>query len=118
MNAQPHNETALVAPRERRAAKRSELRLRADVTLPGDLTLEAHTIDISLSGLSCRVPYALESGQTCTVELDLKRFGSGRVEVQTIVRGCRAIPDGKYQAGLEYVNVPDNVTELLRSLLR
>ena len=58
---------APIVPKERRRAKRSALRMRANVTLPGDLTLEAHTIDISLSGLSCRAPYALDAGQSCTV---------------------------------------------------
>ncbi len=94
------------------------MRMRADVTLPGDLTLEAHTIDISLGGLSCRVPYALEMGQSCTVELDLKKFGSGRVEMQTIVRSCRQNPDGRFEAGLEFLNTPQNIVELLRTLLR
>ena len=91
--------------------------MRADVTLPGDLTLEAHTIDISLSGLSCRAPYALDTGQACVVELDLKKFGSGRVEMQTIVRSCRPNSDGKFEAGLEFVNTPENIKEILRSFL-
>ena len=91
--------------------------MRADVTLPGDITLEAHTIDVSLSGLSCRVPYSLEQGQPCTVELDLKKFGSGRVELQMVVRNCRPNPEGKFQAGLEFVNAPENIMEVLRSFL-
>jgi hypothetical protein len=107
----------MTAPKERRRTKRSALRMRADVTLPGDLTLEAHTIDISLSGLSCRVPYELDSGQSCTIELDFKRFGGGRVEVQTIVRSCRQNSDGKFEAGLEFLNTPENIVVILRTLL-
>jgi len=91
--------------------------MRANVTLPGDLTLEAHTIDISLNGLSCRVPYALETGQSCTIELDLKRYGGGVVELQTIVRSCRPNPEGKYQAGLEFINTPASIMEVLRTIL-
>lgn len=105
-------------PKERRRAKRSALRMRANVTLPGDLTLEAHTVDISLNGLSCRVPYALEPGHTCVIELDLKRFDSGQVELQATVRNCRETPEGKFLAGLEFLAIPDNIQEVLRSLLR
>jgi hypothetical protein len=92
--------------------------MRANVTLPGDLTLEAHTIDISLNGLSCRVPYALDTGQSCTIELDLKKFGSSYVELQTVVRSCRPVPDGKFEAGLEFLNTPENIMEILQTLLR
>lgn len=91
--------------------------MRANVTLPGDLTLEAHTIDMSLQGLSCRVPYVLETGQLCTIELDLKRHGGSWVELQTIVRSCRPNADGKYQAGLEFINPPAHIMEVLRTLL-
>jgi len=117
VNIQDNHSTGPSAHKERRRAKRSELRLRANVTLPGDLTLESHTIDISLSGLGCRVPYALELGQVCTIEFDLKKFGIDVLELQTIVRSCREAPDGRYQAGLEFLNPPENVTEILRTIL-
>ena len=92
--------------------------MRANVTFPGDLTLEAHIIDISLNGLRCRVPYALEPGQTCTVELNLKRFDSGHVEMRTVVRNCEEAPEGRFQAGLEFLDTPDDIMEVLRTLLR
>lgn len=91
--------------------------MRANVTLPGDLTLEAHTVDISLNGLSCRVPYALEPGQVCVIELDLKRFDSGQVELQAAVRNCRESTEGKFLAGLEFLAIPNGVQEILRTLL-
>jgi hypothetical protein len=103
---------------ERRRAKRSALRMRANMTLPGDLTIESHTIDISLTGLSCRVPYMLEAGQFCSVELDLKKFGGDTVELRTTVRHCGESPDGRIQAGLEFVNPPQDVMKLLRAHLR
>jgi hypothetical protein len=118
VNIQPHSSKTPTVPKERRRARRTALSLRADVTLPGDLTLEAHTIDISSTGLSCRVPYVLDNGQSCTVELDLTKFGSGRVEIQTVVRACRQNNEGKLEAGLEFVNAPEYVSELLRTLVR
>jgi hypothetical protein len=117
VNIQDNRSTGSSAPKERRRAKRADLRMRANVTLPGDLTLESHTIDISLNGLGCRVPYALELGQSCTIELDLKKFGLDLLELQTVVRSCRQNSDGKYQAGLEFLDPPETITAMLRSLL-
>jgi len=91
--------------------------MRANVTLPGDLTIEAHTIDISLHGVGCGVPYELRAGQLCAIELDLKENGGGQVELQTIVRSCRQTADGRFEAGLEFVNVPDPIMETLRAIL-
>jgi hypothetical protein len=108
VNAYQHSSKGPLAPKERRRAKRSALRMRANVTLP----------DISLNGLSCRVPYALDTGQSCTIELDLKKFGSSYVELQTVVRSCRPVPDGKFEAGLEFLNTPENIMEILQTLLR
>ncbi len=109
---------AVSGAKERRRAKRSVLRLRANVTLPGDLTIESHTIDISLTGLSFDVPYELQIAQRCLVEVDLRRFGGRQFEVVASVRSCRAKPAGKFHAGLEFSEPPAEFSATLAKVLR
>jgi hypothetical protein len=104
-------------PKERRRAKRAMLRVRADVTLPGDLTIESHTMDISTTGLSFDVPYELQVAERCVVEFDLKKMGGRRFELVAIVRNCRADPQGKFHAGLEFQAPPAELSATLEKVL-
>ena len=105
------------APRERRRAKRAMLRLRADITLPGDLTIESHTMDISANGLSFDVPYELQAAQRCVVDVDLKKMGGRRFEVVAIVRNCRLSEKGQFHAGLEFQTPPADFSAVLERVL-
>jgi c-di-GMP-binding flagellar brake protein YcgR len=96
----------VISRKERRRAERAEVHLKANVTLPGDLTLESHTIDISSTGVSCHVPYALEVRQSCLLEIDLKKFRAGRFEISAVVRSCQPAENGKHKVGLEFQNAP------------
>lgn len=104
-------------PPERRNVQRAAIRLEADITLPGDLTIVSHTLDISASGISLEVPYMLESGQRCTIELDLSPFNGPKwVELIAEVRNC--VPDGEdqFRAGMQFVDLPPEVAAVIAAI--
>lgn len=99
---------------ERRAARRTNLHLKADVTLPGDLTIVGHTLDISSGGLSLEVPYRLELGQRCEIELNLSKMGGPRwVQLTGEVRRCVDVDEGRFMAGLQFVDIDPALAEML-----
>jgi c-di-GMP-binding flagellar brake protein YcgR len=102
------------AKSNRRIAQRAHLHVKADVTLPGDLTIVGHTLDISAGGLSLEVPYELQLGQRCEIELNLSKMG-GPSWVQVIgeVRYCSAADDDTFRAGLQFVDMDDKLKETL-----
>ena len=72
-----------------------------------------HTLDISSSGLSIEVPYELQPGQRCEIELNLSKVG-GPKWVQVIGEVKRCIGgDGYFQAGLQFVDLDATLAELL-----
>jgi len=98
----------------RRVGQRQHLRLKADVTLPGDLTIVGHTLDISSGGLSLEVTYPLELGQRCEIELDLSKMGGPRwVQVLGEVRHCSQSDEHRFRIGLQFVEVADRIKEVL-----
>jgi len=102
---------------DRRFTTRTGLQLQADVTLPGELTIIAHTLDISLGGISLQVPYRLELGQECVIELDLSALGGPSwARLTAEVRHC-APADGCFRAGLQFRSVDPTLAELLDGLL-
>ena len=99
---------------ERRGKQRTRLHLKADVTLPGDLTIVGHTLDISSGGMSLDVPYQLQPGQRCEIELNLAKLGGPNwVQVIAEVRHCVSSEDGHFQAGLQFVDLDLRVADLL-----
>lgn len=102
---------------ERRVYPRKKLHLRADVTLPGDLTIESHTLDISANGAMVKVPYRLEEGAECTISFRCARSGALRGAcVRGIVKHC-TLNGEHFFAGLHFPDMPDSVQEALVSLL-
>lgn len=114
--SESRDEQTIAAP-DRRVATRRCLHLQADITLPGDLTIVGHTMDISAGGISVEVPYMLEFGQECLVELDLSALG-GPVWLQLTaeVRHCGDAANGLFRAGLQFVNADPLFTELFEGL--
>jgi len=109
-SAMPDNNTRP----ERRTKQRARLQIKADVTLPGDLTIVGHTLDISATGLSIDVPYQLEVGQHCEIELNLAKLGGPKwVQVIGEVRRCTSSGDGYFQAGLLFVDLDAKLAEVL-----
>jgi c-di-GMP-binding flagellar brake protein YcgR len=102
------------AKSNRRTAQRAHLHVKADVTLPGDLTIVGHTLDISAGGLSIEVPYELKLGQRCEIELNLSKMGGPKwIQVIGEVRYCSQADDDTFRAGLQFVDVDDKLKETL-----
>jgi c-di-GMP-binding flagellar brake protein YcgR len=101
---------------ERRVKPRTRLHIKADVTLPGDLTIVGHTLDISAGGMSLEVPYSLEPGQRCEIELNLAKLGGPSwVQVVAEVRHCTEVDNQCFEAGLQFVDMPVQTAELLET---
>jgi hypothetical protein len=73
MNQQPNEAASARNAAERRGRQRTHLQLKANLASPGDLTIVGHTLDMSSSGLILDVPYELEAGQRCAIELYLSK---------------------------------------------
>lgn len=103
---------------ERRTSLRHSVRLQADVTLPGDLTMVAHTLDMSTGGIALDVPYMLKFGQQCLIELDLSAIGGPPwLQLRAEVRHCRQINEGRFLAGVQLVDPDPVFTELFAGML-
>jgi hypothetical protein len=102
---------------ERRVAPRRAMHIMADITLPGDVTIVGHTMDMSIGGLRAEVPYMLEAGQECVVELDLTHLG-GPTYLKLIaeVRHCHDNGTGRIHAGMQFKNINADVAEILQAL--
>lgn len=102
---------------DRRIDTRCGMRLEADVTLPGDLTIVGHTMDLSAGGISIEVPYMLEFGQECMIELDLSALGGPSwLQLTAEVRHCRQLDGEQFIAGLRFIDPDPVMSELLSSL--
>lgn len=103
---------------DRRNSTRTCLQLQADVTLPGDLTIVGHTMDISPGGISLEVPYMLQDGQECLVELDLSALGGPAwAQLTAQVRHCAATQEGSFRAGLQFKDLDPTLAPVLDGLL-
>jgi len=102
---------------ERRVAPRRAMHIMADITLPGDLTMVGHTMDMSIGGLRAEVPYVLEAGQECVVELDLTHLGGPNyLKLTAEVRHCQDNGSGRIHAGMQFKNVDAEASEILQAL--
>jgi len=102
------------AKSNRRLQRRERLSVKADVTLPGDLTIVGHTLDISAGGLSIEVPYSLSIGERCEIELSLTKLGGPKwVQVVGEVRNCKQIDDDSFRVGLQFVDMDEQLKKLL-----
>jgi len=102
---------------DRRTATRKAMHIMADITLPGDLTIVGHTMDMSIGGLRAEVPYMLDSGQECIVELDLTHLGGpGYVKLTAEVRHCHDNGSGRFHAGMQFKNIDGSAAEVLEAL--
>lgn len=103
--------------RERRQGRRKALHLRADVTLPGDLTIASHTIDLSAGGALIEVPYKLEAGALCTIEFFTAPVAALRgAVIKAEVRHC-GLRGERFYAGLQFLELDPAVRAALDALL-
>jgi len=102
---------------ERRTSSRKAMHIMADITLPGDLTIVGHTMDMSIGGLRAEVPYLLDAGQECIVELDLTHLGGpAYLKLTAEVRHCRDNGSGRFHAGMQFKNVDQEAASILEVL--
>ena len=102
---------------ERRTSTRKAMHIMADITLPGDLTIVGHTMDMSIGGLRAEVPYLLESGQECFVELDLTHLGGpSYLKLIAEVRHCHDNGSGRFHSGMQFKNIDKETAEILEAL--
>ncbi|MET0987172.1 MAG: PilZ domain-containing protein [Steroidobacteraceae bacterium] len=101
---------------DRRQARRKKLHLRADVTLPGDLTIASHTVDLSAGGALIEVPYKLDIGAECTIEFVTAPVAALRgVAIKATVRHC-GLRGERFYAGLQFPQQDPQVQAGLESL--
>lgn len=102
---------------ERRTSARKAMYIMADITLPGDLTIAGHTMDMSIGGLRAEVPYMLDAGQECIVEIDLTHVGGpSYMKLTAEVRHCHDNGSGRIHAGMQFKNIDEEAAEILQAL--
>ncbi len=105
-------------PRERRANSRKAIRVRARITLEGDVLFLADTIDLSQGGLSITSKQPLNLEQTCNVELASGVPGIANPPVlQGSVVYCARMREGEYRIGLRFTFVSSEAEALINAVL-
>jgi c-di-GMP-binding flagellar brake protein YcgR len=102
----------------RRGSDRKVVRLRASVSLPGDRTFEAHTVDISSGGACIVAPYQLTAGQQCVIHLELSACGSDH-KMQLVGRVCYCNRSGtsQFRVGMRFVQLDDTAASFVAAIL-
>jgi hypothetical protein len=104
---------------ERRNYERKSVAIRANVTVPGISWLPAHTVDMSRAGASITVPFELAPGQQCLIDLELQACGeTSDFHIQTEVRYCVPVSDGRFRAGLRFGETDAATSALIAAILK
>ena len=114
----PEDSTFELAMRERRAAKREVIRVRARVTPEGDSPLDVHTVDLSAHGLAITSTQPLNVDQECNVELGISvpEIASPPV-LRASVRYCAHLREDQFRIGMRFTAVSVEAAELLVAVL-
>lgn len=105
-------------PRERRADSRKAIRVRARITLEGEILFLADTIDLSHGGLSITSKQPLNLEQQCNVELATGVPGIAKPPVlQATVVYCARLREGEYRIGLRFTFVSVEAEALIAAVL-
>jgi hypothetical protein len=116
--AVPEIDEDVIKARERRAAERKVISLRAQVELPNGTVLTGHSTDISSTGIGLFAPSRLRADQECRVTIDLSACGT-RAELNLVGRVCYCTETrDRYRIGMRFVGLDNKAAELLSSLLR
>jgi len=107
-----------LAPSERRASSRKAIRVRARITLEGEVLFLADTIDLSRGGLSITSKQPLNLEQQCNVELATDVPGIAKPPVlQAVVVWCARLREGEYRIGLRFTFVSVEAEALIIAVL-
>ena len=102
---------------ERRTSPRRAMHVMADITLPGEIKIAGHTMDMSIGGLRAEVPHLLDPGQECIVEIDLTHLGGPPyMKLIAEVRHCQDNGSGRFHAGMQFKNVDEDTALVLHAL--
>jgi len=106
------------APHERRANSRKALRVRARITLEGEVLFLADTVDLSQGGLSITSKQPLNLEQNCNVELATDVPGIAKPPVlQAEVVYCARMREDEYRIGLRFTFVSVEAEALITAVL-
>jgi c-di-GMP-binding flagellar brake protein YcgR len=110
--------SAELTPSDRRTSARKVMRVEARISVPGEAPLDAHTVDLSLGGVSITSSQQLSERQECIVELGVSaREIAPAPALRARVRYCARLRDGQYRIGLEFSSVSIEAAELLVAVL-
>ena len=103
---------------ERREARRQSVGIRAKITVPGMSVLPAHTVDLSRGGASITLPFQLELGQKCLIDLELAACGRTSVfHIPAEIRYCVPMGTSRFRAGLRFGEVDAETDALIAAAL-
>jgi hypothetical protein len=106
------------APHERRATSRKAIRVRARITLEGEVLFLADTVDLSQGGLSITSKQPLNLEQKCNVELGTDVPGIAKPPVlQAAVVYCARLREDEYRIGLRFTFVSVEAEALIIAVL-
>src|SRR5215472_6543205 len=103
---------------DRRQSPRKVMQVLARVSVAGDATLDAQTVDLSHHGVSITSPHQLNVGQECIVEL-----GVSVPEIATppalraSVVYCTRLREGAFRIGMKFTSVSIEAAELIVAVL-
>ncbi|HEY2145068.1 MAG TPA: PilZ domain-containing protein [Steroidobacteraceae bacterium] len=104
---------------ERRGHDRKSVAIRAKVTVYGKSVLPGHTVDLSQAGASFTVPFELEQGQECLIDLELEACGETTVfHIPAEVRYCVQMGRSRYRAGMRFGETDTATSALIESILQ
>jgi c-di-GMP-binding flagellar brake protein YcgR len=103
---------------DRRTSARKVMRVEARISVPGSGALDAHTVDLSLGGVSITSLQQLDQGQECVVELGISAPEIAPAPaLRARVRYCARLRDGQYRIGFKFSSVSIEAAELLVAVL-
>jgi hypothetical protein len=104
---------------ERRSHERKSVVIRAKVTIYGKSVLPGHTVDLSQSGASFTVPFELDQGQQCLIDLELEACGeTAAFHIPAEVRYCVQMGRSRWRAGMRFGETDPATSALIEAILK
>ena len=102
---------------ERRSERRHAILVRANIDIPGKVTLSGHAVDVSRGGMGLQCPVDVSLGTELTVTLPLEVCGEQRtVSLPGRVCYCNKQTDAHFRVGLQFVHLDDDTTAFINAL--
>ena len=89
------------------------------MTIYGKSVLPGHTVDLSQSGASFTVPFELDQGQQCLIDLELEACGETAVfHIPAEVRYCVQMGRSRWRAGMRFGETDPATSALIEAILK